>query len=783
MSLTRLFIIIMLMLAPFCVKAQETRHWKQEESLPQLSPGELSSRSIHLGDTVFLFIGNCKSNGLALFQHIKPEPQPLTVKKEKVPFLKVHGNILYNFSYRSYIDTPFAQNDLTQHLVQTSLNFLIKDKYPVRMTITNRSSNSPYFKNTTDVNLQFNRRQLLDNIKGDFRNRAASLVHTEALSKAEKLYKERQQYAQQLQAWINSPARVQELVEEKENALRQKVPGIPNPAANLSPGQLGINELPSINNKENKALLGKMISKLQDSLTKSALKNKPAIKDSSLLEKFNKKKSDLAKLQEELKKYNADAKKIKKNITDSVNAIKREINSLNNTAGLYAFMKKNGIAKNELTKAQRILLSINQVGIGRSWVDYSELTVKNISLTGINAEANPLPFYVAFAAGKVNYRFRDFILKDNKTLPDQSLYLIRAGIGQKEKNNFILTFYNGKKAVLNYTSSNDAASVQRVLGISAEGRFAINENNYVIAEVAKSSYAGAGVQPSSSELIGKAFNLKVRTNEAYSLKIFSQYPQTDTKVTGFYKKMGENFQSFNLNPINIKQDAWMLRATQNFWKKRLMVDASIRKNDFESPVAAPSFSSKTIFKSLQASLRIPKYPFISVGYYPSSQLSISSNNVLMENQYNTLNAVLNHSYRFRKISMNTNAMFTKFYNSSSDTGFIYFNASSWTVSHSIFLSPFMLQSSGSITEQKDLHLFTLEQLLSYQFKNIITLTGSIKWNRLNKAETLIGGSAAMSVLIKRVGTLQFNYDKTFLPAYNRLLKPVDMGRMTFYREF
>jgi len=50
---------------------------------------------------------------------------------------------------------------------------------------------------------------------------------------------------------------------------------------------------------------------------------------------------------------------------------------------------------------KRLALSaINNIGIGRTWVDYSELTVKNISLTGINAELNPSKFYVAFAAGK-----------------------------------------------------------------------------------------------------------------------------------------------------------------------------------------------------------------------------------------------------------------------------------------------------------------------------------------------------------------------------------------------
>ena len=89
----------------------------------------------------------------------------------------------------------------------------------------------------------------------------------------------------------------------------------------------------------------------------------------------------------------------------------------------------------------------------------------------------------------------------------------------------------------------------------------------------------------------------------------------------------------------------------------------------------------------------------------------------------------------------------------------------------------------TLTDQKDLHLFTLEQMLSYQFKNKLTLGGSLKWNRLNKAENLFGATAIMNININRLGTLQFNYEKTYLPGYNRVLIPVDIGRMSFYREF
>jgi hypothetical protein len=860
MHFKKAIILFILVLAVQQLLAQRNRNKLTNRGFNENTIEEGYENYLNFGDTIYIMIGVCKDKWMIR----KDAPKLVAFVGEPIseptPFLKMHGNILYNFSYRSYIDTPFAQNDLQQHLVQTNINFVIKDKYPVQMSITNRSSNSPYFKNLTDVNFNFNRRVLLDNIKNNVKTKALGLVNKDALLQAENVYANKQQLVQQLQAWINNPARAQEFVEEKELALRGNMETIKDKAKSIS-----INDFPFPTNdfdgtdianlpKETKGLQGRIINKAQekipgtltstlakiealkninastikdritdsvkaklapelanfkksdvtkikanvvdsakskwqnvkDSTTAKIQKNKFLnTKDSSRLEKYNAKKEQLTKLKEELKSDQANISKLKKNVLDSVNKVKRDIAALQTPNGLFAFMKQKGIAKNELTKAERLLLSLNQVGIGRTYVDYSELTVKNISLAGVNVEMNPNKFYVAFAAGKVNYRFRDFIIKNNNSLPDQSLYIVRAGIGQKEKNNFIVSFYNGKKDLLNYTSASAIGSVQRVLGISAEARFALNENNYIIGEVAKSSYnINASVRPSSTELVGKATNLKVHTNEAYSIKLFSQHPQTNTKLTAYYKKIGENFQSFNLFPTNINQDAWMVKANQLLWKKRLSLDASVRKNDFISPIAAPaSFASETIFKSLQASLRIPKYPYISVGYYPSSQLSLMDNQVLVENQYNTFNAIMSHSYQFKQTGMNTNAVFTKFYNTGSDSNFIYYNASSFTINHSIYLGKFTLQSTAAIIDQQSLNLFTAEQLVGYQFKNTFSLSGSLKWNRLNKAENLFGIGALMNMNIKRLGTLQFNYEKTYLPSYNRTLIPVDIGRMSFFRQF
>jgi hypothetical protein len=752
-------------------------------------------------DSVYRNFNEYYSSGLVLEYHKDrvfiayergPGIRTIPVAKNESSIVKVRGNILYNFSYRSYIDTPFAQQDLMQHLVQTNLNLLVKNRYPVKLTITNRSSNSAYFRNVTDVNMQFNQQQMLSNIKADLANRATAMVDKEGLEHAEKeLTGLRSQYLQ-LQGWINNPAVLQQLVKEKESTLKDKLMNtveskLAGAANRDSCDEEQIDSLRKKVSGKITAVSSLLDIKDQEARLTDSIKNKLtdfSKKDSSYIEKFNQKKQEIQKIREKIKLAETNARQLRKNVQDSINHLKNEINGLNNPEALYAFMDKKHISKDSLTKMQRILLSVNQVGIGRSWLDYSELTVKNVSLSGINVELNPGNFYVAAAAGKVNYRFRDFIYKNSNSSPDQPLYLVRAGAGKKEGNNIIATLYSGKKSVLNYTPGNSNSALQKVIGISLEARLMLDANNYLVAEVAKSSFtANSGIRPSSSQLFNKVFDLKTHTNEAYSIKLFSQHPATNTKLTAYYKKTGENFQSFNLYPININQDAWMVRVNQSLWKKRIILDAAIRKNDFVSPVAVASFSSQTIFKSFQATVRIPKYPFVSLGYYPSSQLTLGNGNTLTESQYNTFNALVSHNYRFHSTAMNSNASFTKFYNSSSDTGFIYYNASNISFTQSIFLSAFSLQSSVAAADQKELHLFTVEQQVTYQLSNNFSLTGGLKWNRLNHTKDLFGSTAAVNLFLKNIGTIQLNYDKTYLPGYNRTLVPVDMGRMSFYKIF
>ncbi len=759
-------------------------------------------RLLAVNDSVYAFKGMCKNvydvftfnNGQYQSKQIislEDKSYKAEATINKMPNLIIHGNVLYNFNYRSYLDTPFLQNDLMQHSVQTRVNVMLKQKYPFTIFVNTRQSNSPYFVNATDINVQYNRSMMLNSYKDKLRQEVDEILRMPILSlspesiysvetqttlkhKARKRlgknadsllntkdglqkkwdelyadYKKQKDSLNGLQNWVKSSSRIQDLIEAKESDLRNEI--IARQKAN---NQKDINDSSKI-------------------VTADSTRIKAESKTAVLTKKTEDKKKQIEEINSRVGKAEKKLIAFQKSAKDSLQNLKKQISVINNGQSLQDYLHENKKEDGKLTGIERLLLSVKQIGIGRNWIDYSELTVKNISLNGVNIELNPQRIYVAAAAGKINYRFRDFVLNNNNFSNTQSLGLIRLGYGIKEKNNLILTYYGGQKAVLNQVSSKDSNAIQRITGFSIEGKIDIDKNNYLIAEYAKSENIAN---------TGKMFDLKEHSNEAWMIKLFSEFPKTNTKATGYYRRMGENFQSFTLLPSNAKQDAWMLKLNQGFDKKRIVLETSIRKNDFVSPLAITNYSSNTTFKSVQVTIKYPKYPFVMLGYYPTSQLS-TSNNALYESQYNTFNGIANYSYAVKKVSMNSNLAYTRFYNNSSDTGFLYFNATTLTVQQTAYLGAFTLQGIVTNTKQTFLHLLTIEPVISYQYKNILTVSAGLKYSRVNHQQTLWGSTAAMGILIKKIGSIQLQYDKTYLPTYNRNLIPVDLGRATFIREF
>jgi hypothetical protein len=737
----------------------------------------------------------------------KPKIISANPKKEDdtPPLLVIHGNVLYNFNYRSYIDTPFAQTGMMQHTVQTFVDGDIAGKYPVRGVFTYRASNSPYFSNKSDFSLQYRQSDMLEKIKNELRQNADNSLNKDLLTNPSLKYQLGQSYNDSLQALSkyklpgtqnlynkfdslyniyetkrkrleeledlgNNRDPLQAIIEAREAQLLKKS----NPVSDSLPASFNKNNIWGATTK-----YGEFLGK--NSKSDTATSNSSGIDSTEI--KIKKAQDSIAILQKEVMAAEQKILLFQKKLTDSILLVKRKINQLNNPASVSEYIETEDTAEqNRLTKTQKILLSINQIGIGRSWVSYSELTVKDVSLNGGNIEMNPGKLYVAAAIGSVNSEFQNFILNNN-TSTNQSVKLIRAGVGKKNKSNLIFTFYGGKKAQINSTNIDAQYATQSIMGASLASTVPITKNISVTGEYARSSYDDMYNPGHNAGLFNRVSNFKMRANEAYDIKFQSIFPRTNTKVDGDYKKMGAAFQSFTIYASNVKQDAFLLHVNQLLWKKKLTVDAAIRKNNFNSPLTAPGYSSSVVFKSLQVSLAIPKYPFVSIGYYPSSQLFAGPDNTFYQSWFNTLNAITSYSYVVSKLNMTTNAVYTKFYNNQTDTGFAYFNATTFTLNHSVFLNPFILEGILTITDQKGIHLLTVEPKVTYKYKSILSLTGSVKWSRLNNEQTLWGGTAGVGILINHIGTIQCGYDKTYLPSYSGVLMPVGIGRLTFNKIF
>ena len=130
------------------------------------------------------------------------------------------------------------------------------------------------------------------------KNRAAGFVNVQALSKAEQLYNNRNVEVQNLRAWVNSPARAQEFVEEKERVLRGvNSPSVANTVVKRAGSELNIDtpEFAGVDifsrAKEIKGFNGLRKSTLtgivKDSADNIIGKQENNIKDSSLPEKNN----------------------------------------------------------------------------------------------------------------------------------------------------------------------------------------------------------------------------------------------------------------------------------------------------------------------------------------------------------------------------------------------------------------------------------------------------------------------------------------------------------------
>lgn len=706
--------------------------------------------------------------------------------QKNVPLLKVTGNILYDVNYRSRIDTPYAENDIYQHTLQTRLDVVYKQEYPFRIYVTTRFSNSNLFRKYTDLNFLFSTADFKRSLKTKALNAVESFISstTGELDSLKRVINAKRIAIATLSQSLQKPDLSQKLVEEREKALFSKpnTPSVPNAST-------GIEQL-----KEPIRLHGefKFSRSIADSLQSMANdKTDHATINTSKYQAYKdsmeQKREKLDSLTGELEAAEKLYSKLKAVQEFNLGELKKQIQGAKDVNVLVQKLEQLNIPDTVLPKGYKTLSSIQSFSIGRSVADYSELSVKNISITGLQMEYNPRYYYYAVAIGKVDYRFRDYIVSGNPR-SHQYVALARFGKGTRNGNHIIFTYYTGKRQFFNSSialRSNNEVPEYNLAGITLEGFYKINRNISLVGEIAKSTipyYSKDSLQ--KRNWMNPVTNFKERSNEAYAVKLFSFFPKTGTRFTGNLRYTGANFQSFSTFTTGASQLRWKGRVEQPFFKKQLTIISSVEQNDYSNPFVTTAYKSSSVLASIQASLRIKKWPLITLGYYPSFQLVKTGDNHYSESRYYTLSGSAGYYYKINAAQLSSYLVYSQFYNEASDSGFVYYNSKNILLSQNIIYSKVSLMMNVSLSTSTDYNMCTIENSGQFTINKLITAGAGVKMIKYSLISALQWGYSGNLILkIPRVGDIQLTMDKGFIPGMNRQLAENKMGRLTYYKTF
>ncbi|MCW3094078.1 MAG: hypothetical protein JWP81_5147 [Ferruginibacter sp.] len=657
------------------------------------------------------------------------------------PLLKFNnGFISFNTDYRSNIDTPFLEKNVVQHNVYGNLSMSIRN-IPLNITCLLRKSNSNYFQNINDIQVAFDVQKFQQTVRS---NSISKIMRTAELLKdsiSEKLGALKSLEYLNLENVFNSRFSLQRLIEAKE-------------LLNVA-GLSWDNSLPDS--------LAKIKS---DSLKKNA---------SLYIKLYEASKEQLTKV-----KSSVDSlKDVYENSLRKVKLVQHIANGSINNFREYQKLVSDSVVRNSgIDKAllkYHWLWGVRKISLGRSSVNYSELTAKNISLNGVNFEYNSW-YYLSFSAGLIDYRFLDFVIQ-TPNRPKQYFSMGRAGIGDISKNYFIVSLFRGQKQLF-VSGGNYNLYTVKATGISLEARLQINRLSFIKAEIAETVAPDFRTNPPKNN----QWNLREKTDKAYAIAVRFIVPQSQTKIDAVYKYTGANFQSFTSFHTNSSLDTWNIKAEQNFFKKRLHIIAAIKSNEYFNPYLIQTYQSNTIFKSFQGVFRKKGWPVLSAGYMPMTQLT-NMGGIVVENKFNSLSTTTYHHYRILDTKAATTVVYTKFYNTRADSGFIYFNATNLFVNQLFYFSLFKATINITHSTNKRYELNVLDENIQVPVKNIAAILFGIKINNLDRQYNKLGCYGNVQFSFLRNSTLSLFYEDGYIPGIGGTLVKNSIGSIQLSKRF
>jgi hypothetical protein len=653
-------------------------------------------------------------------------------EKPKTDITRIEqGSLSYNWNYRSALDTPFAGIDLSQHLVSASATFLLIDKLPIRVNYAGRETNSQFYRNYHDVRVEVDVQRLQRlRIKRAFKQFKENVESLRNPITAASLEEAKNKWLQ-TKNFLDDVSITRQFIQSKETLLRQHFKDT------------------SVYYKDSVVNRAKLFLKYYDSLQiiqKRYLFQKDSIH--AVIQDIERKIRTVERL----------------TMGDNIST-----QNLSELGAIYGQNDKN---------FQRLLHAHNGIkvfSLGRSFPAYSNLTLQNVAVNGLNVEYQDDNFFIATAVGGVDFRMRDFLFEQGIKREPQYVWFTKVGYGRGDHNNIAISYFNGKKQFISNSLPYASSAIQ---GLSLSGQYYVNKYTRVYGELAQS-----GTPASTSSFTEKpSFRFGDNSHQAYSVGVASFLPSTQTRIEGYYQRTGINYQCFNSFQYNATFNSWSAKIEQPFWKRQLFISASVRKNDFSNPYVLQRYKANTIFKTGMLTFQKTNWPVLSAGYQPVSQ-NIIVGSQMYENHFQAFTGSLMHQYKIGLAKAATTVMYSRFYNASDDSSLIYFNAKNIFWNQTFFFDLFSANLGASVMSNNQYSLLVLEGGGSATFFRSVQLDFGVKVNHLQKEETRFGFKGGTRFLVKNIGEFNVWAEKSYLPSTHNNLYQYEMYNLGFTRFF
>jgi len=297
-----------------------------------------------------------------------------------------------------------------------------------------------------------------------------------------------------------------------------------------------------------------------------------------------------------------------------------------NKATVLAKNKAIGLANEKAPGLMRFLSNFKTFEVGKCRPNYSDLTLKGISVSGVNIEFTPGKFYAAFSTGKV----KRAIKPSEVTRPTykQKLLFGKIGVGEKRETHLYFTFMQVEDEVNSLPAYSEIDTFyvkpQSNLMLGSEGKLSLFENKFTLEGEVAVSMLTRDVQSAELDIEGVPSGLmnlvdpKISSSADYAYSMKSSINLSSTRLSGGIKMIGAGYTTLgNPNLINDRL-TYNGRIDQTFAKKKISFSAYFKQHK-DNLIDWKKATTTTTAYGINAGFRFKKIPYLQISYTPNFQ--------------------------------------------------------------------------------------------------------------------------------------------------------------------